>query len=337
MRVYGYGAMGERPRLELFSGLASLYRSRDYSDLTILGRDGTKHPVHRAIVCPRSEHFEKAVKEKRWRVSTASNIYHFLLLIRCHQNGIEGHLALPDDDEVVRLMIEYLYLLDYDPRVAIAEIDSTFSSSHGDSNGSDTLSVRTEPGQYGHVYGTSAVSAFGGPQNSLHAPPFPAVFRARTDSALTVHALPTSSTDFHDFGGSPSPQPPRRRKTTRGMVTNAPEPSPLATKEPHLVLHARIYAAGAKYGIGGLKALALDKFKIQCTRHWDSVELPEAIHVVYSSTPPGDKDMREAVADTLGWHGRLLDKPEIEIAIMEINGLAYELLKRSRRAEPEYE
>jgi hypothetical protein len=46
--------------------------------------------------------------------------------------------------------------------------------------------------------------------------------------------------------------------------------------------------------------------------------------------------MREAVADTLGWHGQLLDKPEIEVAILEINGLAYELLKRSRRAEPEY-
>lgn len=58
--------------------------------------------------------------------------------------------------------------------------------------------------------------------------------------------------------------------------------------------------------------------------------------MVYSSTPSHEKDMREAVADVLGWHGRLLDKPEIEIAIMEINGLAYELLKRSRRAEPEF-
>lgn len=47
--------------------------------------------------------------------------------------------------------------------------------------------------------------------------------------------------------------------------------------------------------------------------------------------------MREAVADTLGWHGQLLDQPEIEVAILEINGLAYELLKRSRRAGPEYD
>lgn len=119
-------------------------------------------------------------------------------------------------------------------------------------------------------------------------------------------------------------------------MTNAPDPSPLASKEPHLVLHARMYAAASTYGIGGLKALALDKFKIQLTRHWDSMELAEAIHIVYTSTPAADKDMREAIADTLGWHSRLLDKPEIEISIMEINGLAYELLKRSRRAEPEY-
>jgi hypothetical protein len=58
--------------------------------------------------------------------------------------------------------------------------------------------------------------------------------------------------------------------------------------------------------------------------------------VVYDTTPSSDKDMRETVADTLDWHSRLLEKPEIEFAIMEINGLAYELLKRTRRPEPEY-
>ncbi|CAK4034960.1 hypothetical protein AC578_3782 [Lecanosticta acicola] len=323
--------MGERPRLELFAGLASLYRSRDYSDLTISGRDGTRHSVHRAIVCPRSDYFQRAVQERRWR------------------DGIEGHLALPEEDEVVRLMIEYLYLLDYDPTTVSQPEDSTTttttaasSSYHDSSSSSDTMSIRTEPGQYGHVYGTSAISAFGGPAHHHAPPPFPGIPRPRTESSLTVHALPTTSptVDFVDFyHHNPQQQHPRRRNpTARGtMVTAAPSPSPLATKQPHLVLHARIYSAAAKYSIGGLKTLALDKFKIQRTRHWDSPEFPEAIHVVYSSTPATDKDMREAMADTLGWHGSLLDKPEVEVAIMEINGLAYELLKRSRRAEPEYE
>jgi hypothetical protein len=58
--------------------------------------------------------------------------------------------------------------------------------------------------------------------------------------------------------------------------------------------------------------------------------------VVYDTTPSTDKDMRETVADTLDWHSRLLEKPEIEFAIMEINGLAYELLKRARRPDPDY-
>lgn len=214
-------------------------------------------------------------------------------------------------------MVEYLYLLDYDPIVTPIEETSSRDSS-------DTMSVRTDPGQYGLVYGQSAVSAFGGPaQNTI----YPHGVRARTDSSLTAHALPTVP-DYANFSGT---SPSRRRKTT------PPNPSPLATKDPHLVLHARMYAAGERYGISGLKALSLDKFKIQATRHWDSDELAEAIHIVYTSTPKSDRDMREAVANTLEWHGRLLEKPEVEIAIMEFNGLAFELLKRSRRAEPEYD
>ncbi|KAF2163363.1 hypothetical protein M409DRAFT_68620 [Zasmidium cellare ATCC 36951] len=313
--------MGERPRLELFSGLASLYQSREYSDLVLFGREGSRHAVHRAIVCPRSEYFYKAVKEEQWR------------------EGISGHIALPDDDEVVRLLVEYLYLLDYDPIVTLPSTTHSHPEDNHSRDSSDTMSIRTEAGTYGHVYGTSAVSAFGGPVHPHQHSPFSTVFRPRQDSSLTVHAMPTSGpADYSNFGTGPSTiQPLRRRKTSRGgMVTNAPEPSPLATKDPHLVLHARMYAAASTYSIGGLKALALDKFKIQLTRHWDSVELAEAIHIVYTSTPSSDKDMRETVADTLDWHSRLLDKPEIEFAVMEINGLAYSLLKRSRRAEPEY-
>ncbi|GIZ44816.1 hypothetical protein CKM354_000800300 [Cercospora kikuchii] len=297
--------MGERPRQDLLAGLAAIYQSRDFSDLVIFGREGTRHAVHRAIVCPRSEFIYRACKEGRWR------------------EGVEGQITLPEDDEVVRLIVEYFYLLDYDPIIRLPD-PTTPASRHS----SDATSVRTDAGNYGHVYGTSAISAFGGP-----ASPFSPPFRARTDSALTMHAMPLGATEYTAYNTN---QPRRRQQANRSMVTNPPEPSPLATQEPHLVLHARMYAAAEQYGVGGLKALCLDKFKIQLTRHWDAVELAEAIHVVYSSTPATDKDMREAVADTLGWHNRLLDKPEIEVAILEINGLAYELLKRSRRAEPEY-
>lgn len=158
----------------------------------------------------------------------------------------------------MRHLVEYLYLLNYDPPEATPAEDA---SSHADSGGSSSgrMSVRSEAGQYGHMYGTSAVSAFGGPQS-----PFSGVYRNRTESSLTVHALPGAA-DFHNAYGRPNNN---RRVSNRSAVTTVPEPSPLATNTPCLTLHARMYTAGHKYGIDGLKALALDKFKIQLTRHW---------------------------------------------------------------------
>lgn len=147
-----------------------------------------------------------------------------------------------------------MYLLDYEPLGVTSAEDSRDGSSHGHS--SDTMSVSTEAGHYGQVYGTSAVSAFGGPQS-----PFSNMFRNRTESTLTVHAMPGG--DFGTFG-----RPLNHRRKPCPSTNGGPQASPLATSSPCLTLHARMYTAAHKYGIDGLKALALDKFKIQLTRHW---------------------------------------------------------------------
>ena len=171
-------------------------------------------------------------------------------------------------------MLEYLYLLDYLP-VAL---------SRADSHGSDGSSIRTEALAFGNVYGTSAVSAFGGPQHhsamDLQSP-FSTVFpnaRERADSTLTVHAIPHH--DLSVYGGSPVD----RRKRAQSRV-RPPESSPLATREPHLVLHARMYAIAVKFSIAGLSALALDKFKIQLTRHWYARWSFEQLSVQADHTP----------------------------------------------------
>ena len=160
---------------------------------------------------------------------------------------------------MVRLLVEYFYLLEYEPLVAPTPGSRSSRDSISD------MSVRTEAGTYGHVYGTSAVSAFGGPAHSPQ-PPFSSVFRprSRADSSLTVHAMP--SENFDSFG-TPGARPPRRQ-ASGGRLGQAPDPSPLAAVEPNLVIHAKMYAAGDRYGVSGLKALSLDKFKIQLTRHW---------------------------------------------------------------------
>lgn len=68
MRSTSALTMGERSKQDLLAGLAAIYQSRDFSDLVVFGREGTRHAVHRAIVCPRSEFIYRACKEGRWRV-----------------------------------------------------------------------------------------------------------------------------------------------------------------------------------------------------------------------------------------------------------------------------
>lgn len=64
---------------DLFLTPNSLYYSLDYSDLVIFSRDGTRHPVHRAVVCPRSNYLATAVKEGQWRVS--GRTYELVLIL----------------------------------------------------------------------------------------------------------------------------------------------------------------------------------------------------------------------------------------------------------------
>lgn len=224
-------------------------------------------------------------------------------------------------------MLQYLYLLDYNPTPQAQVAPSVSSKDHD----SDTASTKTDAIQYGQVYGAAAISAFGGLRESMQGlSPYLDPFHHRNESQLTLHAAPGMA-DFSVL------QQQRERASLRSVRSaGPPEPSHFASPEPNLVLHARVYAAAGYYGLGGMKALALEKLRIQLTRHWDSVEFAEAINVIYTSTPNTDKDIRECVADTIEWHRSLLSKPEVEIAIMDINGLAYELLKRSRRSDAEF-
>jgi len=230
----------------------SLWQAREYSDLTILTIDGDRHPVHRAIICPRSPLLEKLVHQQAG-----------------HEHGASEISLEQDDPAIVRLMLEYLYCLNYLPVLPSRSTSCASSYGHSSEEGSST---RTELLSLGNVYGTSAVSVFGGPPQQhgtmdLHSP-FSTVFsshaRDRSESSLTVHAIPQHH-DLSAFSGGPVMG--RRQQNTPPRV-RAPDPSPLATREPHLALHARVYAIAVKYGIAGLSALALDKFKIQLTRHW---------------------------------------------------------------------
>lgn len=63
--------------------------------------------------------------------------------------------------------------------------------------------------------------------------------------------------------------------------------------------HSRMYAMGEKYGIQGLKTVAVAKFKGQGPRQMTKSSLITATMIAFTSTPESDKDLREAVLDFL--------------------------------------
>lgn len=211
-------------------------------------------------MCPRSQYLWSVIRDGRWKVRLPPKPYSSNAESTL-QDGVDGHIALIEDDpEVIRLLLEYFYLLDFVPSTSRTPSQSQFSDDESRADSSDSISTLSrDPAQYGNIYGTSAVSAFGGPHPQSPYPPALYLNRSRTESHLTVHAMPL---EYHGNFGH------RERGTRRSSGGDGPEVSPLATSEPNLVLHARMYAAARKFGVDGLKALALDKFKIQLTRHW---------------------------------------------------------------------
>ncbi|KAI4666975.1 uncharacterized protein J4E79_001656 [Alternaria viburni] len=97
------------------------------------------------------------------------------------------------------------------------------------------------------------------------------------------------------------------------------------------LLHAKIYEIADKYEVKGLKDLAREKFKRSCEQFWDNDVFAVAAHHVFSTTPDSDKGLRDLVSLTISKHMCLMDKPEIEALLTEFNGLAFGLLKLTRK------
>jgi len=91
-----------------------------------------------------------------------------------------------------------------------------------------------------------------------------------------------------------------------------------------------MYAVADFYSVSGLKELANKKFRDTVQEHWDSNVFIKAVEVVYTTTPPKDRGLRQVVSYVLRNHIELLDKPEIDAIIKEVPDLSYDILRGIR-------
>ncbi len=207
-----------------------------------------------------------------------------------------------DDPKLVNLMIDYLYQLDYEFKPESCNGVTT--------DGEPELNQIPEP--------VSPVAQVIERFEDMLAPP---LGMEEEEPVVPKVRKPKSSKKKRNvMTWSPLP-------VFQHQLSKIEESVSSNSKESELNVHAQMYALADKYGIHDLKDLARDKFADTASHDWDGKDFPIAVHTVYASTLESDYGLRNVVVDTLCQHRELLEKPEVEALVKEVNGLAFGLLK----------
>lgn len=282
----------DSPNVELMSALATLFECGKYSDLTIVC--GTKrYSVHRALVCSRSEFFEGACRNP----------------FRESETGVID--LTEDDPEAVEYMISYFYHLDYLRKPL----------SRRSSQGSSRLTSPLSPRSPTRRKSTKANLA-------LAEDPLVAMMSAAIPSGhpMTLTDEPTNQFEVLDATGK-LPDTPMADQDMEDPFNSCQTEAEAHVEKPHLVTHVKVYAIAEKYGIPGLKSLAREKFAHQIELHVNSTELPEACQEAYETTVDTDRGLRDVVIQTFRSNRDLSLREDVEIAIRDTPGLAFELFR----------
>ncbi|RSL47916.1 hypothetical protein CEP54_013171 [Fusarium duplospermum] len=250
---------GQKPYNALMRSLKELFESGLYSDLTIVcGED--RHRVHKAIVCTRSSFFNSACNSGFQEAETG--------IIHLHE----------DDPLVVKMMLHYLYHLDYPQAPIPASGQDETSTSH-------TFTFRC----------TSEPSVL---------------------ASETTGIAPADKQANERVNDWLSKKEKKKLKMKRLAQPQSQFLSVPAT--PNLTLHAKVYAIGEKYGVDDLKELAANKFRAEAEFYWQSDDFVSAIKEVYTSTIDEDRVLRDIVTGVISKHWELLDRSSLQSVIKNL-------------------
>ncbi|KAK2123122.1 hypothetical protein NOF04DRAFT_1350382 [Fusarium oxysporum II5] len=113
-------------------------------------------------------------------------------------------------------------------------------------------------------------------------------------------------------------------RRVKGMV---PKLAARIGPSSNLCLFAKVYALGEKYGIPGLKAIALGKFEILAKGHFQTDGFRLAVQEVYASTIDHDRGLRDVVVCTVEENIGLLNDEAFE-AVVKYSDLGHDLLMK---------
>jgi hypothetical protein len=230
-----------------------------------------------------------------------------------------------DDPQAVKLMIDYLYLEDYDPSTTTPASGSSTPTEgkYGCDNDGHTSEVGQKDGSY------QAHSIEQSWERQAAAPTSPLV-----GSALPV-----------EDGWNLDRKKTKKDVQKRNKWSMAPpEPGPEPEAEPPLLvgtpargdaspsfmeMHAKVFAIASKYDIKPLERIARQKLKAQTKCNWNITDLAAAMAIVFGQTPESELKLRRILKDLIVERAStLVHDPGFEDAVARIDGLAYDLFRQ---------
>jgi hypothetical protein len=232
--------------------------------------------VHAVVVCSASDFFKRGLK--------------FAL----GKEAPERIIDLPEDDpEMIRRLITFLYLGDYDPTDTLADFTKFNNIKQ---HVSTTVAASTHHSRKGAL-GLSVTDSC-------------ACLSPNTKNIQQPIAKGKASNPPHDHALFPKPS----------YAIEITEP---------LTIHATMYALGDKYQVEGLSQLAKEKFESCIDHHAHSEDFISAVQIAYSSTPESNRGLRDAVLSAFRVQFRtdISQIPGAEAKLDSIDELSFLLIK----------
>ncbi|KAI0018785.1 hypothetical protein F4780DRAFT_781000 [Xylariomycetidae sp. FL0641] len=324
---------------ELLATLKELFETGKYADLRVLCGDDD-HWVHQSVVCPRSKRFAELV----------------LTADKCEDAEGPGEvIVLKDEDpKTVRLMLHYLYYLDYP--------SSTSSSSppppatNGTNGNGPSIPARSSSIEYSiekEAFADATSPSPGDePTTSTTSTSTPTSSKRKNKKkprnasnasngvVAAVPATPASTAGAPTPAGSSvfaSPPPPASSSSSQQQTTTTT-----------LTQHAHLHALAHRFRIPGLARLASARFAAALGGgRWSAGDLATAARAAYSSpspsSPSSSREHREREEEEEGLRGAVLGALAARPGLLEQEGgavrevvrgtaeLSFDLLMRVRK------
>ncbi|KAL5114352.1 hypothetical protein ACEQ8H_007742 [Pleosporales sp. CAS-2024a] len=252
---------------------ARSYKNGDFSDLTITC-GALKFNVHAVVVCSACKFFQKSVK------------------FAVGKEAQEKCIDLPEDDpEMIRRLVTYLYLGDYDPNNG-NELGVFDSIPRHESMTATNPTYHYRRGAFG-VLMTGEPCACLSPNTKL------------IDQPAAKYT--DSQKDYKVY-----------EKARNAVQVRNP-----------LTIHASMYALGDKYQVDGLSEVAKQKFESCLHHHAHSEDFISAVQLAYSTTPHSNRGLRDSVMSAFREHFRtdIASIAGAEAKLDTIDELSFLLLK----------